>query len=121
MKTNALLLIVSLALGFASCAHPRMGTRRIETARIEIGVTTEQQLVDQLGEPQGRGFDFKRRKMLTWNRLDVRSTDKTVWMPGLGQFLPSADTVHEQQLVVSFDPLGRVVNSRVTNERHRYR
>lgn len=122
MQTNALLPIVLVAFWLASCAQPgaNKGGRGNEVARIEKGVTTEQQLVAQLGEPQVRGLDSKGRKMLIWNRMDVSSTSKG-WMTVIGQFLPRTDTVHEQELEVSFDPYGRVAAWRVKNERHRYR
>jgi hypothetical protein len=121
VKTNALLPIVLLALALGSCAQPG-ATRRageIEAARIERGITTEEELVHQLGEPQLRGLDSKGRKMLAWNRMDVSSNNKA-WMTVIGQLLPTTDTVREQELVVSFDAQGRVAEWRTKNERHRY-
>ena len=122
MKRNILLPIVSLVLGLTSCAHPKgsTGARAIEAARIEKGVTTQQQLVDQLGEPQIRGLDSKGRTMLVWNRMDVTSASKG-WIPVAGRFLPRTDTVHEQELVVSIDSRDQVVEWRVKNEQHRYK
>lgn len=91
----------------------------MEAARIERGVTTEEDLVHQLGDPQVRGLDSKGRKMLVWNRMDVSSNNKA-WMTVIGQLLPRTDTVREQELVVSFDSQGRVAEWRIKNERHRY-
>ncbi len=122
MKTTALLLTVLLTLSIAGCAQPSdsMRTREIGVAHIERGVTTEQDLVAQLGEPQVRGFDFKNRKMLIWNRIDVSSSNK-LSMTVLGRFLPDVETVNEPELTVSFDSRDRVVDWRLTVERHRYR
>jgi hypothetical protein len=121
VKTKPPLAIGLLALALASCAQPG-ATRRageIEAARIERGITTEQDIVRQLGEPQLRGLDSKGRKMLGWSRMDVSSNNKA-WMTVIGQLLPTTDTVREQELVVSFDAQGRVVEWRTKNERHRY-
>jgi hypothetical protein len=122
MKITALLLTVLLTLSIAGCAQhsDRMRTREIGVAHIERGVTTEQELVAQLGEPQVRGFDFKNRKMLIWNRIDVSSSNK-LSMTVLGRFLPDVETVNEPELTVSFDSRDRVVDWRLTVERHRYR
>ncbi len=122
MKIIALLLTVLLTLSIAGCAQQSdsMRTRAIGVAHIERGVTTEQDLVAQLGEPQVRGFDFKNRKMLIWNRIDVSSSNK-LSMTVLGRFLPDVETVNEPELTVSFDSRDRVVDWRLTVERHRYR
>jgi hypothetical protein len=122
MKITAPLLTASLALSIAGCAQQsdRMRTRAIGGAHIEKGVTTEQDLVAQLGEPQVRGFDFKNRKMLIWNRIDVSSSNKFS-MTVLGRFLPDVETVNEPELTVSFDSRDRVIDWRLTVERHHYR
>ena len=122
MKTTALLPTVLLTLSIAGCAQQsnRMRTREIGVAHIERGVTTEQDLVAQLGEPQVRGFDFKNRKMLIWNRIDVSSSNK-LSMTMIGRFLPDVETVDEPELTVSFDSRDRAVDWRLTVERHRYR
>jgi hypothetical protein len=122
MKTTALLLTVLLTLSMAGCAQPSdsMRTRAIGAAHIEKGVTTEHDLVAQLGEPQVRGFDFKNRKMLTWNRIDVSSSNK-LSTTVLGRLLPNVETVIEPELTVSFDSSDRVVAWRLAVERHRYR
>src|SRR6266849_1663570 len=122
MKTMALLLIIALTLSIVSCAQSSNSTltRRIEAAHIQNGVTTEQDLIAQLGEPQVSGFDFKRRKMLIWNLIDVRSTNK-LSMTMLGRFLPEVETVEEPELKVSFDAGGRVAAWRLTTASHSYR
>src|SRR5713101_7931073 len=121
MKTTALLLIVALTLFIGGCAQSSNNTltRKIEAAHIQNGVTTEQELIAQLGEPQVSGFDFKKRKMLIWNLIDVSSTNK-ISMTVLGRFLPEVETVEEPELTVSFDAGGRVAAWRVTAARHRY-
>lgn len=78
-------------------------------------MTTESELIGQLGEPQGRGLDSKGRKMLTWNRLDAAATDKTR-IPYAGPFLPGSIKVSNRQLAVSFDARGRVADSNFTDE-----
>jgi len=122
MKTMALLLIIALTLSIVSCAQSSNSTltRKIEAAHIQNGVTTEQELIAQLGEPQVSGLDFKKRKMLIWNLIDVSSTNK-LSMTMLGQFLPQVETVEEPELTVSLDSGGRVAAWRLTTARHSYR
>jgi hypothetical protein len=73
-----LTIVPAVVLCLTSCAAPSnsIGTPGIESASIKRGVTTESDLIAQLGPPQGRGLDSKGRRMLTWNRLDASATDK---------------------------------------------
>jgi hypothetical protein len=121
MKTRLFPPAVLVALALAGCAEPgaARSARAIEAARIERGMTTEEQLIGQLGEPQLRGLDSKGRRMLIWTRMDVSSSNKA-WMTLIGQLLPNTDTLREQELVVSFDAQNRVAEWRVRTERHRY-
>jgi hypothetical protein len=121
MKTKALLPIILLAFALGGCAQPgaTRSAREIEAARIERGITTEQELIRQLGEPQLRGLDSKGRKMLAWSRMDVSSSNKA-WMTMIGQLFSNTDTLREQELVVSFDSQDRVAEWQTRNERRRY-
>ena len=105
-----------LAILFASCANTvTKGTANVESAQIENGVTTESDLIAQLGPPQGHGLDSQGRKMLTWNRLQVANTSKA-FIPMVGPFLPGSESVKKDQLVVSFAANGRVADHRIVSE-----
>jgi hypothetical protein len=119
MRANSTALaIAGTAILFYGCASTAStGLSNLPAAHIERGVTTEQDLIQQLGEPQGRGLDAEGRKMLTWNRMNVTSTGKA-WIPVAGPFLPGSADVKKEQLAVSFNAEGHVVDYRVTKEQH---
>jgi hypothetical protein len=103
--------------GCATKPSASIGTPNLETPLIERGVTTEAQLIVQLGQPQGRGLDAKGRKLLTWNRVDAASTKKA-YIPVVGAFLPGSVNVQKRQLAVSFDSAGKVADYKITSEAH---
>jgi hypothetical protein len=119
MKTNLLPLIASALLAGCATQPPSasIGPPNLETPLIERGVTTEEQLIAQLGKPQGRGLDSKGRKLLTWNRIDAISTGKA-FIPVVGAFLPGSVNVQKRQLVVSVGSDGKVADYKVTSEAH---
>lgn len=109
--------LIATALITACATTATRGTRGIASAHIERGVTTEHQLIAEIGPPQGRGLDSHGRKMLTWNRMDVSNTGKA-WIPVVGPFLSGAEDVHTQQLIVSFDVSGRVAAASSSSDHH---
>jgi hypothetical protein len=115
------ILFFAFAYVLAGCATPApktsIGTPNLETPLIKRGVTTEKQLVAQLGAPQGRGLDASGRKLLTWNRVDAASTKKS-FIPVVGPFLSGSVNVQKRQLAVSFSSDGTVADYKVTSEAH---
>jgi hypothetical protein len=120
-RLNLVFAVAAGAAAFclANCATPSntIGTPGIEGARITRGVTTESDLVGQLGSPQGRGLDSKGRKLLTWNRIEASATSKAA-IPVAGPFLPGSTEVRKYQLAVSFDADGKVADYKFGGEQH---
>jgi hypothetical protein len=111
-------IAVAGLLAFGGCATPRTSIGpAVQNAKIERGVTTQSDLVAQLGPPQGRGLDSKGRVLLTWNRIDAAGTGKN-WIPVAGPFLPGSTKVHKRQLAVSMDAEGRVADYKLSDEEH---
>jgi hypothetical protein len=111
--------IAAPAILLTSCAAPSnaIGTPGLVGARITRGVTTESDLVAQLGPPQGRGLDAKGRTLLTWNRIEASATKKAS-IPVAGPFLPGSVEARKYQLAVSLDSVGKVADYKYSGEVH---
>lgn len=117
MRRLTILAAGIVCLTSCAASSNSIGTAGIESASIKRGVTTEGDLIAQLGPPQGRGLDSKGRRMLTWNRLDASANDKAR-IPVAGPFLPGSMALHKRQLAVSFDAQDRVAEANFTDEEH---
>lgn len=106
MKNTLALLLTFILVGCASYGNK---IDRNYAASIEKGVTTEEQVVKNMGSPTSVGLSANRKKILTYMHVASQAKAST-FIPILGLFAGGADTQTTMLIITINQETGIVEN-----------
>jgi len=115
--------VLALGLGFMladiGCASEGTNVQTLQGVKIEKGVTTEQELVAQLGPPQTTTTHADGTAELQWNgvKTTTNAADAVsdMILPGIGYFEPNSMQTQSSILIATINPAGIVTDYSLTN------